>query len=81
LFQKINCGFFVVRKTLSFPPKQSAQDSTGNLLKSKPASPTKCTFNGADASAFYRWNQRFCVAVQNIFSTLPLKSLPSIGIV
>ncbi len=30
-----------------------------SLLKSKPASPTTCTFNGADASAFYRWNQRF----------------------
>ncbi len=55
------CGNFVpkhqlrsFRRTQTFPPKQSARDSTDSLLKSKPASPTTCTFNGADASAFYR---------------------------
>jgi hypothetical protein len=53
-----------------------------SLLESKPASPTTCTFNGADASAFYRWNQRLFVAIQNIFSSsLPLMSRPSIAIV
>jgi hypothetical protein len=54
LIQKINCDYFVARKVLSFLPKQSAQDSMESMLKSKPASPTKCTFNGVDASAFYR---------------------------
>jgi hypothetical protein len=70
LFQKINCGLFAARKvfrqktvpkipwkkdrTQSFPPEDSTQDSMESLLKSKPTSPTKCTFNGADASAFYR---------------------------
>ncbi len=55
------CGNFVpkhqlrsFRRTQTFQPKQSAQDSTESLLKSKPAIPTTCTFNGADASTFYR---------------------------
>ncbi len=34
LFQKINCGCFVTHsKVLSFPPKQSAQDSMESLWK------------------------------------------------
>jgi hypothetical protein len=33
LFQKINCGCFVARKVLSFPPKQSVQDSMESLWK------------------------------------------------
>jgi hypothetical protein len=68
--QKINSGFFATRKV-----------SMESLSKSKPASPTTCTFNGADASALYHSSQRFFVAIQNIFSSLPLKSLPCIAIV
>jgi len=42
-----------------------------SLLQSKPASPTTCTFNGADAPAFYRWNQRFCFCHPEHFVMLP----------
>ncbi len=45
--------------------------STAEINASVSARPTACTFNDADASAFYRWNQRFCFCQPEHLVMLP----------